>query len=33
VALIDGDLHVSSSAGGGTSVVASVPLRASNQLG
>jgi signal transduction histidine kinase len=31
VALIDGDLHVSSRVGGGTSVVACVPLRASSQ--
>jgi signal transduction histidine kinase len=32
VALVDGDLHVTSRAGGGTSVVASVPLRASTEL-
>lgn len=32
VALVDGDLHVTSRAGGGTSVVASVPLPASTEL-
>jgi signal transduction histidine kinase len=32
VALMDGDLHISSSAGAGTSVLASVPLHAATTL-
>lgn len=32
VALMDGDLHISSSAGAGTSVLASIPLHASTRL-